>query len=164
MDIKIKEIIEFIIIVIVVLLIKQFVITPIRVNQSSMNNTLYDKDIMILDKISYRFTDIKRFDIVVIKKDNEYLIKRIIGLPKETIKYVDNKLYVNDNLVEENFLHKYTSNYELNETIPDDYYFVLGDNRPDSVDSRLIGLIKKNEIIGKTNLVIFPFNHFGIKK
>ena len=164
MNIKIKEIVEFIIVIIVVLLIKAFIVTPIRVNQSSMNNTLYDKDIMLLDKISYRFNKIKRFEIVVIKKDNEYLIKRVIGLPGEKIKYKSNKLYVNDTLVTENFLHKNTSDYELEEEIPNGYYFVLGDNRPDSVDSRLIGLIKKEEIIGKTNLVIFPFNHFGIKK
>ncbi|MBQ8891759.1 MAG: signal peptidase I [Bacilli bacterium] len=161
---KVKEIVEFIVIIIVVFLVKQFIVTPIRVNQSSMNNTLYDKDIMILDKISYRFTDIKRFDIVVIDKDSEYLIKRVIGLPGETVVYEDNKLYINNILVSENFLHKYTSDYTLEEKIPDGYYFVLGDNRPDSVDSRLIGLIKKEEIIGKTKLVIFPFNHFGIKK
>ena len=161
---NIKELMSYLIIIIIVILIKQFIITPIRVNQSSMNNTLYDKDVMILDKISYRFTDIKRFDIVVIKKDNEYIIKRVIGLPSEIVSYKDNNLYINDDLVEENFLHKKTDDYELNEPIPDDYYFVVGDNRPDSLDSRVIGLINKKEILGKANLVIFPFSHFGIKK
>ena len=164
MNDKIKEIIEFIIVIVVVLLIKQFIVTPIRVNQSSMNNTLYDKDIMILDKISYRFQDVKRFDIVVVKRNNEYLIKRVIGLPGEIIKYEDNKLYVDGHLVEENFLHKNTSDYELTKEIPDNYYFVMGDNRPDSLDSRVLGLMSRDDIIGKTKLVIFPFNHFGVKK
>ena len=160
----VKEIIEFIIIVIIVLLVKKFIVTPIRVNQSSMNDTLYDKDIMILDKISYNFQKIKRFDIVVIHRNNEYLIKRVIGLPGEKIEYINNQLYVNDNIVEEKFLHKETKDFKLDEFIPDDCYFVLGDNRPDSIDSRMIGFIKKDEILGKTSLVIFPFNHFGKKK
>ena len=164
MNDKIREIVEFIAIIVIVLLIKYFIVTPIRVNQNSMNNTLFDKDIMILDKISYRFTKIKRFDIVVVKHNNEYLIKRVIGLPGETIKYENNQLYINNKLVEENFLHKDTKDYELTHSIPDDCYFVVGDNRPDSLDSRIFGYVSKNEILGKTNLVIFPFNHFGIKK
>lgn len=159
-----KEILSYVIIIIVVLLIKQFIVTPIRVNQSSMNNTLFDKDIMILDKISYRFKDIKRFDIVVIKRNKEYLIKRVIGLPGDMIEYKDNKLYVNNEIVKEDFLHKQTDDYKLEKVIPDNYYFVVGDNRPNSLDSRVIGLISKDEILGCTNLVIFPFNHFGIKK
>ena len=164
MNDKIKEIIEFIIVIVIVLLVKQFIVTPIRVNQSSMNNTLYDKDIMILDKISYRFQDIKRFDIVVVKRNKEYLIKRVIGLPGEKIEYKGNKLYVNDNLVEENFLKKTTNDYKLDEVIPDDCYFVVGDNRPDSLDSRIFGVVNKKNILGKTKLVIYPFSHFGIKK
>ena len=164
MNDRIKDILSYVIVIIVVLLIKQFIVTPIRVNQSSMNNTLYDKDIMILDKISYRFKSINRFDIVVIKKDNEYLIKRVVGLPGESIEYKDNKLYINDKLVEENFLHKETDDYKLEKVIPNNYYFVVGDNRINSLDSRVIGLIKRDEILGKTNLVIFPFKHFGIKK
>ena len=160
----VKEILSYVIIIIVVLLIKQFIVTPIRVNQSSMNNTLFDKDIMLLDKISYRFKDIKRFDIVVIKRNKEYLIKRVIGLPGDMIEYKDNKLYVNNEIVKEDFLHKQTDDYKLEKVIPDNYYFVVGDNRPNSLDSRVIGLIKRDEILGKTNLVIFPFKHFGIKK
>lgn len=164
MNDKVKEIVGYVIVIIIVLLVKQFIITPIRVNQSSMNNTLYDKDIMILDKISYRFSDIKRFEIVVIKKDKEYLIKRVIGLPGETVEYKDNKLYINDKVVEENFNHKDTNDFKLEGVIPDNYYFVVGDNRTNSLDSRIIGLIDKKDILGKTNLVLYPFNHFGIKK
>ena len=164
MNEKIKEILGYVVVVIFVLLLKQFIITPIKVNGSSMNNTLYDKDIMILDKISYRFTSINRFDIVVIKKNNEYLIKRVIGLPGETLEYKDNKLYINEVLVEENFLHKDTENFTFEGKIPEDCYFVVGDNRGDSLDSRIIGVIKKDEILGKTSLVIFPFNRFGLKK
>ena len=161
---KIKELIGYIIVILIVLLIKQFIVTPIMVNQNSMNNTLFDKDIMILDKISYRFQSINRFDIVVIKKNNEYLIKRVIGLPSEKVAYKDNKLYINDKIVEESFNHKDTNDYILENEIPDKYYFVVGDNRPDSLDSRSIGLIKREEILGKANLVLYPFNHFGIKK
>ena len=85
----------YIVLVIIVLLIKIFVVSPIRVNGASMNNTLYDKDIMILDEISYRFNDIKRFDIVVVETPDEYLIKRVVGLPGETLKYEDNIFYIN---------------------------------------------------------------------
>ncbi len=154
---------SYIIIIIAVILLKQFIIAPIRVNGDSMNETLLDKDIMILDKISYRFTDIKRFDIVVIKKDKEYLIKRVIGLPGENVEYRDNKLYINDKEVKENFNHEKTDDYVLEKKIPEGYYFVVGDNRDISLDSRVIGLIKREEILGKTSLVLFPFNRFGIK-
>ena len=164
MNEKVKEILGYVIIILIVIVIKQYIITPIRVNQSSMNNTLYDKDIMILDKISYRFSKINRFDIVVIKNDDEYLIKRVIGLPGEEIEYKNNELYINGEKVEENFNHKDTDDYRYDKIIPEDYYFVIGDNRPDSLDSRYIGLIKKENILGKTNLVLYPFNHFGIKK
>lgn len=161
---KLKEIFSYVIVIVLVLLIKQFIVTPIRVNGSSMNNTLIDKDIMILDKISYQFSSIERFDIVVIKLENEYLIKRVIGLPGETLEYKDNNLYINGEIVSENFKHKETANYSLNEVIPEGYYFVVGDNRGDSLDSRVIGFIKEEDILGKTSLVLFPFNRFGVKE
>ena len=160
---KIKEILSYILIIIIVLLIKQFIITPIRVNGTSMNDTLKHQDIMILDRISYRFSKIKRFDIVVVKRDGEYLIKRVIGLPGDMIEYKNNKLYVNEKEIKEDFKHKKTDDFKLDIKIPDDYYFVMGDNRPDSIDSRIIGLINKDEILGKTSLVIFPFKRIGIK-
>ena len=164
MNEKLKEVLSYVIVIILVLLVKQFIITPIKVNGASMNDTLYDKDIMILDKISYNFKKIERFDIVVINKDGEYLIKRVIGLPGEIVEYKDNNLYINDELVEENFKHKVTDDFKLEEIIPEDSYFVVGDNRGDSLDSRIIGLIKEDEILGKTSLVLFPFKRIGIKE
>lgn len=161
---KYKEILSYIIIIVVVLLIKHYVITPIKVNGNSMNNTLKNKDIMILDKISYRFQEIERFDIVVIKKGNDYLIKRVIGMPGETVEYKNNKLYINDKNIDEKFIHEKTNDFIMEEKIPDDCYFVVGDNRPVSNDSRYIGVINKKDILGKTSLVIFPFSRFGIKK
>jgi len=158
-----KELLPYIVVIIIVIIIKTFIFTPIRVNGPSMNNTLKDKDIMILDEISYRFSDIERFDIVVIKYNNEYIIKRVIGLPGDRIKYKDNKLYVNDKVVKENFSHKKTDDFD-EVLVEDDSYFVLGDNRSDSLDSRIIGSISKNDIKGKTSFTIFPFSRFGNKK
>lgn len=163
MNSKWKEILSYVVIVIVVLLIKQFIVTPIRVNGTSMNPTLVDKDIMILDKISYRFIDIKRFEIIVIDKEAEYLIKRVIGLPGEKVEFKDNVLYINGKIVKEDFTHFDVEDFVLDEVIPEGYYFVVGDNRPDSLDSRYIGLISKKEIIGRTSFTIFPFKRFGNK-
>ena len=120
-----------------------------------------DEIIAMIDSYS-ELEDVKMTDAIKFK--NEYLIKRVIGLPGETIEYKDNNLYINGELIEENFNHKVTSDYVLNEIIPDGYYFVAGDNRVDSLDSRVLGLMKEEDILGKTSLVLFPFNRFGVKK
>lgn len=163
-----KDISFYVIVIIIVLVIRMYVVSLIKVNGNSMKETLLNNDIMILDKISYRFNDIKRFDIVVIDDKEELIIKRIIGLPGEYIEYKDNKLYVNGKYVKENFSHKETSDYsieELDETkVPENSYFVLGDNRVNSKDSRIIGFIPKEQILGKTSLTVFPFSRFGTKK
>ena len=164
MNEKNKAILSYIIIIVVVLLIKTYIATPVKVNGNSMNNTLKDNDIMILDKITYRFQKIERFDIVVLKNGDDYLIKRVIGLPGETVEYKNNKLYINGKNVDEKFIHEKTDDFVMNEKIPDDCYFVVGDNRPISKDSRYIGVINKKDILGKTSLVIFPFSRFGVKK
>ena len=127
-----------------------------------MNPTLNDKDIMILDEISYRFSDIVRFDIVVVKEENEYLIKRIIGLPGEKIEYKDNKLYIDGKYVKEDFKHMETMDFST--TLGEDEYFIMGDNRTNSTDSRIFGPISRDEIIGKTSLTILPISRFGNKR
>lgn len=163
-----KEVGIYIIVIIVVFLLRYYVVALIKVNGSSMDDTLENKDIMILDKLSYRFSSIKRFDIVVVKQDKEYLIKRVIGLPGENVEYKDNTLYINGEKVEEDFSHKKTEDFTLEELdskkVPDQYYFVLGDNRGNSMDSRMIGFIPKKNIIGKTSLTIFPLHRIGTKE
>lgn len=162
-----KESWIYILVILIVILVKMFIVSPIRVNGDSMIDTLHNKDIMILDKISYRFNEIKRFDIVVIKEDKEYLIKRVIGLPGEKVEYKDNELYINGNKIDEDFTHKKTEDFSLgeldSETIPENEYFVLGDNRENSMDSRIIGFIPRKNILGKTTLTILPFSRFGNK-
>lgn len=162
----IKELIPYVIIIITVVLIRTFIVTPVQVDGLSMYPTLKDNEILLLKKYD---KDYKRFDIVVLKYKNDKLIKRIIGLPGESIKYVDDKLYVNDKLVEENFSKNtetddFDISYLLNEEetkIPDNMYFVVGDNRDNSTDSRIIGLIKKEDIEGTVDFALFPFNKFG---
>lgn len=158
----VKEFLPYFIIILVVVFVKMFVVSPIRVNGASMNPTLNDKDIMILDEISYRFSEIERFNIVVVKEENEYLIKRIIGLPGEKIEYKDNKLYIDGKYVKEDFKHMETMDFST--TLGEDEYFIMGDNRTNSTDSRIFGPISRDEIIGKTSLTILPISRFGNKR
>ncbi len=161
-----KENLVYIIIIILIILIKCFVVTPVRVNGRSMLKTLKQNDVMILNKLAYKNKDIKRFDIVVIKNNKELIIKRVIGLPGETITYKNNILYVNGKKVKENFSKIYDDDLDDYTTgvIPKGKYFVVGDNRPDSLDSRMIGFIKKKNISGKCVYTIFPFSRIGKKK
>lgn len=161
----IKDILSYILIIAVAIIIKLFVFSPIRVNGTSMVPTLKDGDIMILNEIGYRINGLERFDIAVANVDGEKLIKRVIGLPGEYVEFKDNKLYINGEYVEENFTHGDTKDFSLTklkyDKIPEDYYFLVGDNRGNSKDSRIIGLIHKSKIMGKTKLIIFPFSRLG---
>ena len=158
----IMEWLSYIIVIIIVILIKLFIVTPIKVNGPSMNDTLHNNDVMILNEISYKFSGINRFDIVVVKLKDEYIIKRVIGLPGEKIMYKDNQLYSNGKKVKENFNHADTNDIEELE-IPIDKYFVLGDNRVNSTDSRIIGPVSIKDIKGTTSMTIYPFSRFGRK-
>ena len=156
----IKELIPYIIIIIVVLLVKKYIFTPVIVNGPSMMDTLHDKDVMLLDKIGVKLNGIGRFDIVVIQTKNSKIIKRVIGLPGEIIEYKDNKLYINGEELEDPYGNEVT--YDIDKVeIPKDTYYVLGDNRTDSVDSRIIGVVSKNDILGHATFIIYPFNRIG---
>lgn len=163
-----KELIIYGSIILAIILIRTFVITPVRVNGSSMYSTLKDGEIMILNKLDYKLHDIERFDIVVVKTDEKKIIKRVIGLPGETLKYEDNTLYINDKKIDEPYLKDATEDFNITslgyDKIPDDCYFVLGDNRDNSSDSRIIGPIKKSQITGSASLVLFPFSEAGYRK
>ncbi|MCF0131410.1 MAG: signal peptidase I [Pseudobutyrivibrio sp.] len=151
-------------------LFTQFVAQRTIVSGSSMEDTLSDGDNIIVDKISYRFSTPDRFDVVVFPyqyEDDTFYIKRIIGLPGETI-YIDadGRIYINGEVLAEQYGTEIISNQGLAaETIilaPDEY-FVLGDNRNNSTDSRFesVGNIKGSEIEGRAWFRIFPFNEIG---
>lgn len=163
-----REIIDYVLIILAIILIRVFLFTPIKVEQNSMQPTLHPKDVMILNKIGIKLDGIKRFDIVVLHFKDEHLVKRVIGLPGEHIEYSENKLYINGEYIEENFIDTTTNDFELEDisydVIPEDKYFVLGDNRNNSTDSRVFGLIDKEDIMGKTNLIIFPFKNIKLLK
>ena len=165
MNKKKKEIIEYIVLIVVILLIRTYLFVPIMVSGNSMVPTLNNGDVMILNKFSYLVNDIKRFDIVVVDYENEYIIKRVIGLPGDYVEYKNDILYVNGKKIKEVYDREYTEDFNLNdlniEKIPNNYYLVLGDNRPISKDSRKIGLIDKKNIKGSTNFILFPFSRFG---
>lgn len=154
----IKEIIPYIVIVLVVVLIRTFIITPVRVDGDSMKNTLKNGDILLL----YKLGSINRLDIIVLdeEKDNEKIIKRVIGLPGETVAIKKGKIYINDKVIDDKYAYGETSDYDK-VTLEDDEYFILGDNRLISKDSRYFGPIKENEIKGKIVFRLFPFTKIG---
>ena len=124
-----------------------------------MHPTLQDKEFMILNKISLK-QGINRFDIVVVQENNKYIIKRVIGLPGESVMYKDSKLYINGKVIEDNYSKTTTNDFD-NVVLGENEYFVMGDNRTVSKDSRIIGPVNIKNIKGKTNLIIFPFNKIG---
>ena len=152
-----KELLPYIIVILTVILIRVFIATPVRVTGPSMLPTLNSKEVMIMVKITKYFTNYKRFQIVVIKYGDTYLIKRIIGLPGEKIKCEDGNIHINGEAIEDNYGSGKT--YDFDEvTLGKDEYFVMGDNREVSQDSRIIGPVKKADIKGYTDLVIYPLN------
>ncbi len=161
-QIFVKEYLPYIITILLVLLFKRTVISPIKVNGDSMKDTLLDGDIMLLNIIEYRFSDIKRFDIVVVDRGKEYIIKRVIGLPGEEVEYKDNKLYINGKEVEDSYGKDITNDFSVK--VPKGSYFVLGDNRTNSLDSRYFGAFPKKQVLGKTSLTLYPFKRIGNKK
>lgn len=155
----IKELIPYLVIILVVITIRTFIVTPIVVQGESMVPTLDGGEVMILKKYD---TNYERFDIVVVNKsvEGDNLIKRVIGLPGETIRYRNNTLYINDKVFEDVYAYGDTGNFQ-EITLGEDEYFLMGDNRAISLDSRALGIIKKQEIEGTVGIVLFPFNKFG---
>ena len=155
-----KELYPYVIIVIAVVLFRSFIATPILVKGRSMYDTLSGNEMMILNKLA----KIDRYDIVVVDNEvDDYIIKRVIALPGETIYCEDSEIYVNGKKIKDDFA--YGETYDFTEIeLQDDEYFVMGDNREISKDSRLIGPITKKEIKGTTRFVLYPFSKFGFVK
>lgn len=173
----IRELFGWIAYIAIILAITFFIVTYVgqrtTVQGSSMESTLQDGDNLIVEKISYRFVEPERFDIVVFPyryEPDTFYIKRIIGLPGETIQIKEGFVYINDTLLEEDV---YGLEVMMDPGIAanpiqlgEDEYFVLGDNRNNSSDSRTeqVGVIKKDELIGRAWVRIFPFSKVGVIK
>ncbi len=156
-----------------VYLVIHFVGQRTQVQGSSMEPKLSSEDNLIVDKISYRFHDPERFDIVVFPfryEENTFYIKRVIGLPGETIRIDEmGNILIDGEILEESYGKEVIQNpgraYE-DIVLADDEYFLMGDNRNNSTDSRdpSVGNVRRDEIIGRAWLRIWPFNKFGFIK
>lgn len=152
----VREIAIYILLILAVILLRTFIVTPVCVDGSSMLPTLKNGEILLLKKYD---KSIERFDIVVLNYNGQKLVKRVIGLPGEKIEYKENKLYINGEEVKDVNTGYITNDFSA--SVSENAYFVLGDNRIDSLDSRLIGEISKERIEGVTSFAIFPFSSFG---
>ena len=172
----IQEILGFLVYVGIVVGITFLIITFVGqrtyVSGSSMENTLSHGDNLIVDKITYRFSDPRRYDIIVFPfrhEDDVYYIKRIIGLPGETIQIQDGDIYINGEILHESYGREVMKSAGLAAdpiTLGEDEYFVLGDNRNDSMDSRdpSVSTIHRDELIGRAWVRIWPLDKMGVLK
>lgn len=163
----------FLIVLVITYLVITFVGQRTRVSGESMTPTLQENDNLIVDKITYRFKDPERFDIIVFPYRYEkktYYIKRIIGMPGETIQIDEQgNIFIDGEILEESYgkeVIRYQGRAAEPITLGEDEYFVMGDNRNGSSDSREedVGNISRKEIIGRAWVRIYPFDKFGILK
>ncbi len=170
-----KFIISFLETVVVALVISIvlyiFVMTPHEVIGNSMHPTYKNGEYLMANKITYRIRDPQRGDVIIFKhSETQDFIKRIIALPGDTVMLKDGQLYINGTLLDESsYLNDtvYTNGGDFlkegeSKTIPDGEYFVCGDNRPHSSDSRVFGSIEESNIKGKAWVVYFPFSEFRV--
>lgn len=170
------ELLSWLIYIVIVVILSLGIITFIgqrtKVSGHSMETTLSDGDNLIVDKISYRFRDPERFEIIVFPfqyEEHTYYIKRIIGLPGETVQVIDGYVYINGEVLDENYGLEVMDDPGIAVepiTLGEDEYFVLGDNRNHSSDSRdpSVGVLHRDDIMGRAWIRIWPFDKFGVIK
>ena len=169
-----KELLGWIVYIAVIIGLTWLIITFVgqrtRVSGHSMEATLHDGDNLIVDKLSYRFRDPKRFEIIVFPyrhKENTYYIKRIIGLPGETVQVKDGYVYIDGEKLDENYGLEVMEDAGIAAEpieLGEDEYFVLGDNRNHSSDSRYpsVGILHIDELIGRAWIRIWPLDSIGV--
>lgn len=170
----VRELLEWVIYIIIVVILSFLAVTYVgqrtRVDGHSMETTLYDGDNLWVDKLSFRFRDPQRYEIVVFPfkyKENTFYIKRIIGLPGETVQVKDGYVYINGEKLDEHYGNELMVDPGIAAvpiTLGEDEYFVLGDNRNHSSDSRVdsVGVLKREDLIGRAWVRIWPLNRLGV--
>lgn len=170
-----KELLSWIIYIVIIFGLTFLIVTYVgqrtRVSGHSMETTLSDGDNLIVDKLTYNFKDPKRYDIIVFPykyEENVFYIKRIIGLPGETVQVIDGYTYINGELLESDVygaeIMEDSGIAAEPKTLGEDEYFVLGDNRNHSSDSRdpSVGILTRDDLLGKAWIRIYPFDKVGV--
>jgi signal peptidase I len=159
------EIIKVVIISLIIILpIRYYLIQPFYVEGASMEPNFYDKEYLVIDEISYRFNNPQRGEVIILKNPNDrhfYFIKRVIGLPGEKIAVLNGRVFINDKQLEENYIKSFSHDDYGPTTLADDEYFVMGDNRNNSSDSRYFGPLNRQDIIGRVWVRGWPLNRFN---
>lgn len=173
---SVKRIIEFVkepvLAILAAVLLICFVISHTHVPTESMMPTILPGDHFIVNRLPYYYRNPRRGEIVVFVKEDDYLIKRVIGLPGDEIDIIDDQVYVNGEaldetayLVDEMETYKFTgTNVTYPYIVPEHAYFVMGDNRKNSSDSRVFGAVSESMIVAEARLRIWPINKWGIVK
>ena len=166
-----RELLEWIVFLLIIIGVTYLIITYVgqrtKVSGQSMETTLHDGDNLIVDKISYRFREPERFEIIVFPyqhKENTYYIKRIIGLPGETVQIVEGCVYIDGEPLDEHYGNELMENAGFAEepiVLGEDEYFVLGDNRNHSSDSRepSVGVLHREDLLGRAWIRIWPVSY-----
>ncbi|PYZ99245.1 signal peptidase I [Alteribacter lacisalsi] len=167
----------FAIVFVIAILVRGFMFTNYVVYGQSMMPTINDGDRIIVNKIGYEIAEPNRFDLIIFHATEETdYIKRVIGLPGDTLKYENDTLYINDEPQDEEFLAQFreeqgggilTDDFTLEDItgeieVPGGHIFVLGDNRQNSIDSRQIGFVPMEHIVGRANMAYWPLEGFRL--
>ncbi|TDL35362.1 signal peptidase I [Jeotgalibacillus sp. S-D1] len=162
----------------IVLVVRIFLFSNYVVEGVSMQPTLQDGNKLVINKIGYQVGDLERFDVIVFHaNESEDYVKRIIGLPGDEVTYVDDQLYINGEAYDEPYLNEFresntderlTGDFTLEEltgetVVPEGEIFVMGDNRKESLDSRIFGFVDQDSIVGKVNLRYWPLDKMEVK-
>lgn len=157
------ELLQVVIVALAIIIpVRYFFIKPFYVKGASMEPSFFDHEYLVIDEISYRFKEPVRGDIIVFRyprDPKQYFIKRIVGLPGETVQITGNQVFINGERVQEDYLAEgEQTRGEIVVTLQPEEYFVLGDNRSFSLDSRSFGPLPRQYIVGKTWIRGWPFN------